>query len=734
MSETFNDVTECVDAAIRRVGRRIVLALPLGIGKPVAIADEFWRRALREPDLDLTILTALTLARPVARSELERRFLAPLVERVFGDYAEPQYLRALREGTAPSNARVIEFFVEPGSALAAPMQQQQFLCMNYTEVAQEIARRGVNIIAQLVAQRRVGGELQLSLGSNPDVTLDLLPAVQAARRAGQAIVCIAQPHTEMPFMLGHAVVPADTFDFILYDRRCEQALFAPPNPALGSVDHAIGLHVSALIADGGTLQVGIGELGDAICYALLLRQQQNAAWRQALRDVDTERSSALIDAIGGREPLHTGLFAATEMFVDQMLDLWRAGVLRRRVYDSLPLSRLIATGHIGATTEAGSGSVHADRFDTRILADLVHVGVGPRLSAADFEELRHYGVFRAECRFDCGRIRTPEGDWIDADLGDPDAVLKLSQRCLGRELRNGVVVQAGFLLGPRGFYAALRDLPEADRREFDLRGIGWINKLGDPQHELRVLQRRRARYVNTAMMVTGLGAAVSDGLEDGRVVSGVGGQYDFVAMSRALPDARSILCVRATRTSDGQTRSNLVWNYGHVTIPRQLRDIVVTEYGIADLRGRTDAECVQALLGICDSRFQDELLAAAHRAGKLPRGWRIPDAQRQNRPERLARALSSHRRAGLFSEYPFGTDLNDEEVVLARALRHLRATTATPLGRVAAAAAALLRAPRAEHAPLLQRLGLAEPSTRRELLWARLVARSIDLTREQANR
>lgn len=734
MRETFNDVTECVDAAIRRVGRRIVLALPLGIGKPVAIADEFWRRALREPDLDLTIITALTLARPTARSELERRFLEPLVERVFGDYAEPHYLQALRSGSLPPNARVIEFFVEPGSALASPARQQQFLCANYTEVARELERRGVNVIAQLVATRRVAGETQYSLGSNPDVTVDLLPMVDAARAAGRPIACIAQPHAEMPFMLGHAVVPAQTFDFVLEDRRCEQRLFCPPNPALGNVDHAIGLHVSALIADGGTLQIGIGELGDAICYALLLRQQQNAAWRQALRDVGTERAGALIDSIGGREPLREGLFAATEMFVDQMLDLWRAGILRRRVYDSLPLSRLIATGHIGALAGGTPDAAPSDRFDARILDDLRHVGVGPRLSAEEFAELRHYGVFRAECEFDRGRIRAPEGGWIEADLDDREAVFALAQRCLGRELRHGVVVQAGFLLGPRGFYAALRELPAADLREFDLRGIGWINRLGEPEHELRVLQRRRARYVNSAMMVTGLGAAVSDGLDDGRVVSGVGGQYDFVAMSRALPDARSILCLRATRSSEGRTRSNILWSYGHTTIPRQLRDIVVTEYGVADLRGRTDTECVQALLGICDSRFQATLLQAAQRAGKLPRDWQIPDAQRQNFPARLGRSLASHQRAGLFSEYPFGTDLNDEEIVLARALRHLRGATARPLDRVAAVLGAVLRSPKAEHQPLLRRLGLAAPATRRELLWQRLVARSIDLTGPRATR
>ncbi len=718
--EIHQDVTECVDAAIRRVGRRIVLALPLGIGKPVAIADEFWRRALREPDLDLTIITALTLRRPSARGELERRLLEPLVERIFGDYAEPQYLQAARTATMPRNVRLIEFFVEPGSALDASQRQQNMLCANYTHVARELAARGVNVVAQLVAVRRDSGQMRYSLGANPDVTLDLLPMLRQAREAGRSVICIAQVHSEMPFMLGAAVVPPDTFDLVLDGARHERRLFCPPNPALNDVDHAIGLHASALIADGGTLQIGIGELGDAVCYGLLLRQQQNATWRQALRDIGGERALELGAAIGGLEPFRAGLFASTEMLVDQMLDLWRAGILRRRVYDSLPLSRLIATGHIDQEPP--------HRFDARILDDLLHVGVGPRLSAAEFEELRHYGVFRPECRFDRGRIRSPDGEWIEADLRDREALFALARGCLGQELRNGIVAEAGFLLGPQGFYSALREMPETERREFDLRGVGWINQLYGDQYELRVLQRQRARFINSTMMMTALGAAVSDGLEDGRVVSGVGGQYNFVAMAHALPDARSVLCLRSTRRHDGRLRSNVVWQYGHVTIPRHLRDIVVTEYGSADLRGRTDSECIAALLAISDSRFQDELVAAARRAGKLPADFAIPDAQRQNRPERLARALDAHRRAGHFSEYPFGTDLSDEEIVLARALRHLRDTTATPLRRALTVSAAVWRKPRPQDYPLLRRLGLERPASRAERLWQRLVARSIRLT------
>ena len=87
-------------------------------------------------------------------------------------------------------------------------------------------------------------------------------------------------------------------------------------------------------------------------------------------------------------------------------------------------------------------------------------------------------------------------------------------------------------------------------------------------------------------------------------MSGVGGQYNFVAMAHALPDGRSVLQVRSTRDAHGEPASNVVLNYGHTTIPRHLRDVIVTEYGIADLRGRTDSEVIERVLAVTDSRFQ----------------------------------------------------------------------------------------------------------------------------------
>ena len=393
MPEIFDDVGHCVDAVLRRVGARVVLALPLGIGKPNPLANEFYRRALRDASIDLTIITALSLLKPVARSPLEARLLEPLVARVFGSYVEPEYARAMRAGELPANIRVIEFFLAPGAFLGAPHVQRNYLSANYTQVAREVLAHGVNVVAQLLARRSVNGRMTLSFGSNADITPDLLPQLAAARRGGREIVLVGEIHGQMPFMTGHAQVEPESFDFLIDDPRYDFDLFGPPNPPLGTVDHAIGLHASSLLRDGGTLQIGIGELGDSLAYALLLRHQQNAAWASARGALGGRDVDALIRSEGGLAPFSQGVFAATEMFVDRLLELYRAGVVHRRAYDCLALERLLAAGATG------------ERFDATILEKLAAVGVGPVLSQAEFAELRRHGVFREEIEFADGRVR-----------------------------------------------------------------------------------------------------------------------------------------------------------------------------------------------------------------------------------------------------------------------------------------------------------------------------------------
>jgi acyl-CoA hydrolase len=716
MPQMFDDVGEIVEEALRRVGKRVVLALPLGIGKPNLIANEFFRRARADSGIDLTIFTALSLRKPVGSSALEKAFIGPLAERIFGDYPDLDYLAAVRKDEVPPNVRVIEFFFEPGSLLNSAHAQAHYLSANYTHVVRELLSRGVNVIAHVVAKRTVGGVTEISLGSNPDVTIDLLPELAKIRSVTHPVVMLGQVHREMPFMLGAANVGAEVFDLLLDHSRYDYDLFAPPNPSLSTVDHAIGLHASSLVRDGGTLQIGIGELGDSIVYSLLLRHQQNDAWRRALVDAGTERSAALIESTGGRAPFTAGLFGATEMFVDQMLDLYRAGILRRRVYDYLPLQRALAA----------NGS--SPRVDETLLAGLLAAGAGPVLGEPDVAALKAAGVFRSETRFEGGCILSPEGTRIPADLADARSRAALARECLGLELQGGTVMHAGFLLGPRAFYSGLRELPESERRLFDMRGVGYINQLYGDDYSLRVAQRSHARFVNTAMMLTTLGAAVSDGLADGRVVSGVGGQHNFVSMAHALPGARSVLCVRATRIKDGRASSNIVAGYGHTTIPRHLRDLAITEYGIAELRGRTDAECIAAMLNIADSRFQDQLLDAAKRARKIDASYRIPEQFRRNTPDRLEAAFAAPRRAGLFSEYPFGSDLTREEIDLARALRWLKENTGGTRSRVSTVLRALLSGPRESDLPYLRRMQLDAPGDFSARLNSKLVSLGLRAT------
>jgi hypothetical protein len=192
-------------------------------------------------------------------------------------------------------------------------------------------------------------------------------------------------------------------------------------------------------------------------------------------------------------------------------------------------------------------------------------------------------------------------------------------------------------------------------------------------------------------------------------------------MAHALPGARSVLCVRSTRRKDGRLSSNIVTSYGHTTIPRHLRDIAITEYGIADLRGRTDAECVAAMLNITDSRFQNALLADAKRANKIDAGYQVPEEYRRNTPERLAEAFAAQRRAGLFSEYPFGTDLTREEIELARALRWLKENTGGKGARLLTVLRALFVNPRESERACLARLQLDAPGDFSTRLTAKLV-------------
>jgi acyl-CoA hydrolase len=98
------------------------------------------------------------------------------------------------------------------------------------------------------------------------------------------------------------------------------------------------------------------------------------------------------------------------------------------------------------------------------------------------------------------------------------------------DLKDGHVAHACFFLGPQKFYENLRQMSRSDREQICMTGISYVNELFGNE-ELKRLQRKFARFINTGLIVTLTGAVASDGLENGKVLSGVGGQYNFVAMA-----------------------------------------------------------------------------------------------------------------------------------------------------------------------------------------------------------
>ena len=704
-SQYFNEIESCLDAVIAKVGKTIRMGIPLALGKPNQFVNALYQRAKRDPSIDLTILSALTLEKPKGKSLLEKRFIEPFASRVFEDYPDLEYELDRMNGKLPPNVRVIEFYYPAGKFAANKQAQKDYISSNYTHAARDLLDRGINVLAQMVSKSEDGK--RLSLSCNPDLTLDLAAAMNE-----QDTALIAQVNRQLPFMYGDADVPANKFHFIIDNPVYDFKPFGPPKMPVPDVDYMIGLYASTLVKDGGELQVGIGSLGDALTYALLLRQDQNNLYLDLLDTFNIkENCGDIIDKKGGVQPLKQGLFGASEMFVDGFMHLMNRGVLKRKVYDHLILQRLL-----------NEGLIDEERITPDTLYLLLSRGaVQAKLSNKDFNFLQRFGILKESLVYKNGQIHFEDGTMVEADLNLDRSNETIIRKGLGNQLKNGAIIHGGFFLGPTEFYEWLRTLPEEQLKLIHMKSVRSINQLYG--HEaLDRLHRKNARFFNTCLMMTLLGAAVSDGLEDGTVVSGVGGQYNFVEMAHALPDGHSVLQLRSTRSTNGKLQSNIVWNYGHITIPRHLRDIVITEYGMADVRGKTDEEIIQALIQIADSRFQQELVRVAKEAGKLSEEYEIPERFRNNFPTVIQEKLKKYKKKACFPVFPFGTDFTPEEQKLAKALKALKQATSTPFSKLTTIIKALFLGNKVpEIQPLLERMKLDKPLNWKEKLYQRLL-------------
>ncbi|MBE0486019.1 acetyl-CoA hydrolase/transferase C-terminal domain-containing protein [Marinobacter sp.] len=711
----YDDANACVDQVIERVGKQITLGLPLGLGKPVRFVNALYQRAKDDPEIKLHIVTALSLLAPEGASSLEKRFLGPFTNRLYGNIPELAYARDVSRNRLPANVSVSEFFFKAGTYLNNRDQQRHYVCTNYTHAVRDLMAQGVNVVGQLMSPGALHGQPDhLSLSCNPDLTLDILPLLREREAAGTPVALVAELNQNLPWFGHHAAIEASQFDVILSHPSSDYPLFSAPQMAVSPADHMIGFYASSLLKDGGTLQVGIGSLGAALVHSTIVRHKHNEAWKAIYDHLKVQEQFPVAAEYGGTEPFDKGLYGCSEMMVDGFFYLLQEGILTREVYDNPALQTLINQGDITETPSL-------ETLDVLHKADLID----SPLRARDVNWLVRYGILRDSVEFKGGRLRLSDDKSVEADLANADTREALEVMGLGRKLAGGIAMHGGFYVGPEKFYQALRSLPDDQRDKICMTSVNFINHLYDHRfgdQKLKSAQRVHSRFINSAMMYTLNGAAVSDGLADTRVVSGVGGQYNFVAMAHELPGARSILALRATRMSGGKPVSNIVFNYAHCTIPRHLRDIVITEYGIADLRGQPDEEVFLRLIRISDSRFQEGLLAQAKKAGKVSPDFKLPAHWRENRPGKVAQALKAGGEGDWFPAFPFGRDFTDEELTLGKALKGLKAATATPRGKLATLWQAVRADDEAGHYDaLIDRMGLKKPSGLREKLDRKLV-------------
>lgn len=697
----IDSIEAAVDHVLDTTPGDIVLGIPLGVGKPNPFVNALYRRIRANPARRLRIITALSLERPVGKSELERHFLAPLVERVFEDYPDLEYVKDLRGGGLPANIEVCEVFMKTGDYLGNEVAQQSYMSTNYTHIARDMVSQGMNVMAQAVASQKDESGLRISLSSNPDVVMEVM---EMFRASGNKFTAVGVINQRMPFMPNTAEVKPGFFDILVTDPAGTHAVFAPPNNKVSMADYAIGLHASSLVTDGGTLQIGIGSLGDAIGQALIVRDRHSSDYRRILE-------SLCPDGLAGRDlgRLDKGLYGCSEMFVNGFLKLIEAGIIRREVFNDVVLQQLLNRGTIADET-----------VTPQTLRALLDSGrVRAPICAEDLAYLQRFGVLRPNVTLD-GEQLVMDDHRCSSNLHEEQAFDFVCQHMLGSRLQGGIFMTGGFFLGPRDFYEHLRTMPAHELARIDMTRIDFINQLYG-QEDLKRAQRRNARFMNTTMIVTLLGAAASDALESGQVVSGVGGQYNFVAMSHALHDARLIMMLRSTHENKDGLKSSIVWNYGHVTIPRHLRDVIITEYGVAELRGQPDSEVIKRLIAVADSRFQDELVKQAKAHGKLDAHYQVPERYRNNLPQALEEKLHPWAQAGLLPDFPFGTDLTTEELHIVRALKKLKHATEHPTELLSLAFKSFWGGkdmPKAYQ----ERLGLADAHSFRDTVIRRLLA------------
>ena len=162
-------------------------------------------------------------------------------------------------------------------------------------------------------------------------------------------------------------------------------------------------------------------------------------------------------------------------------------------------------------------------------------------------------------------------------------------------------IVAAFALGQQAMYDFMDDNPAVS-----IRAVDYTNNTA-------VIRRNpRMMSVNSAVEVDLTGQVVAECIGS-QMLSGVGGQMDFVRGASLAPDGKSIIAL-PSQTRSGKSRIVSVLTPGaSVTTTRNHVQYVVTEYGVAELHGRTLEERARQLISVAHPDNREELTQAAKR-------------------------------------------------------------------------------------------------------------------------
>ncbi len=251
---------EAVGLAVKKLGRTIFALSPLGVGAGNRYLNCLAEYA-RQGKIDLYILTALVLQVPELPGGMKARLMNPIFERIYRSYTTFSYidecLAAAKKGEPmPDYLKFYSFYFFPGFSSVVPTAQIDYTPINFRDVNEVLVTRGVNVVAMKASCR----DGKYNCGTNTDVVTRTIRDVKAA---GGVVMVIETK--DMPWCPGDGDIPSDMIDYVI---ESDEPLYSMPHQALGVVEHAIGSHVAGIIPDGATLQIGIGQMADAIAYWL----------------------------------------------------------------------------------------------------------------------------------------------------------------------------------------------------------------------------------------------------------------------------------------------------------------------------------------------------------------------------------------------------------------------------------------------------------------------------------